>query len=147
MKKKRRKFSRMRGSHTHGTGFMKKARGSGHRGGFGNSGTGKRGDQKKTKILNMETKYFGKPSLKAKPKNYKVINVGNLEYVAKGKKELDLKRYKILGKGDIKSAINVNASMASKSAIEKIENAGGKVLLPEMKVKKEKSKNGSEGSA
>ena len=42
---KRRKSSRYRGSKTHGRGFKKKARGSGHRGGFGMAGTGKRMSQ------------------------------------------------------------------------------------------------------
>ena len=45
--KRRRKSRRFRGSHTHGRGFKKKARGSGHRGGVGMAGTGKRGDQRK----------------------------------------------------------------------------------------------------
>ncbi|MBU0467250.1 MAG: hypothetical protein KKF39_06330 [Nanoarchaeota archaeon] len=47
MIKKRKKVSRARGTHTHGRGFKKKARGSGHRGGVGKEGTGKRADHKK----------------------------------------------------------------------------------------------------
>jgi len=35
---------------------------------------------------------------------------------------------KILGKGDIKTVIEVSADMFSKSAIEKIEKAGGKAI-------------------
>jgi large subunit ribosomal protein L15 len=59
--KKRRKTTRFRGSHTHGRGFKKKARGSGHRGGVGMAGTGKRGDAKKTLVLNLfGNDYFGK---------------------------------------------------------------------------------------
>ena len=36
---------------------------------------------------------------------------------------------KILANGDIKKAYNVTASSFSKSAIEKIEKAGGKVIV------------------
>ena len=128
MNKKRRKSSRMRGSHTHGRGFKKKARGSGHRGGFGMAGTGKRADHRKSFILNLPEEYFGKSGLNAKPKKYKVINIEDLEKFAKGK-EVDLKNYKILGNGEIKTALTVYAKYASASAIEKIERAGGKVIL------------------
>ena len=82
LKKKRKKSSRMRGSVTHGIGGMKKARGSGHRGGFGMAGTGKRADQRKSFITNMKDKYFGGKSLNAKPRNYEVINVSELEKMA-----------------------------------------------------------------
>ena len=58
---KRRKVTRHRGSHSHQRGAKKKARGSGHRGGFGLAGTGKRGDQKKTLVLKKHgNSYFGK---------------------------------------------------------------------------------------
>jgi len=50
--KKRTKVGRHRGSHTHGRGAKKKARGKGHRGGVGLSGTGKRADQKKSMMFN-----------------------------------------------------------------------------------------------
>ncbi|MBI2138503.1 uL15 family ribosomal protein [Candidatus Woesearchaeota archaeon] len=56
---KRKKFSRMRGSHTHGWGSKKKHRGSGNRGGFGMAGTGKKADQRKTQIW-QDPHYFGK---------------------------------------------------------------------------------------
>lgn len=126
---KRKKSSRMRGSHTHGRGGMKRARGSGHRGGFGMAGTGKRADQKKTKINNMSKKYFGKAGLNPKPKRLKVINIKDLENFKE--KDIELKGYKLLSKGDCSKAINVKVDSASKSAIEKIEKAGGKVELKE----------------
>ena len=52
---KRQKSSRMhgRGRGSNGRGERKKGRGSGHRGGKGMAGTGKRADQRKTLILNM----------------------------------------------------------------------------------------------
>ena len=136
MKNKRKKSSRMHGSHTHGRGFKKKARGSGHRGGFGMAGTGKRADHKKTKILNLKEKYFGGSSLKAKPKKYKVINVNDVERLVGEKGELELKGYKLLGDGEIKKGVIVKVEFATKSAIEKIEKAGGKVMLPDKKVEK-----------
>lgn len=40
--KKRKKGTRFRGYRSHSRGFKKKARGSGHRGGFGMAGTGKK---------------------------------------------------------------------------------------------------------
>jgi len=137
MNNKRKKSSRLRGSHTHKRGFKKKARGSGHRGGFGMAGTGKRADQRKTLVLNLKEKYFGRGSLKAKPEKLKIINVEDLENISKGKNEITLKNYKLLGRGEIKSGITININQASKSAIEKVEKAGGKVILPvkEKKIK------------
>ena len=37
---------------------------------------------------------------------------------------------KILGRGEVSKPINVTVKKASKQAIEKIEAAGGKVILP-----------------
>ena len=127
--KKRKKSSRMHGSHTHGRGGKKKARGSGPRGGFGLAGTGKRADQKKTLVLNLDKDYFGKDSLKPKKIRYEEINVKDLEKLSNGKKDLDLKKYKILGDGEINLSLNIKAYSASKSAIKKIEKAGGTIIL------------------
>lgn len=140
LNKKRKRSSRMRGSHTHGRGFKKKARGSGHRGGVGMAGTGKRADQRKTLLLNMPEDYFGKEGLKTKKKRYQIMNVGDIERLANGRKEVDLKKFKILGNGDIKVAVTVNAYSASKSAISKIEKAGGKVIVKKKKVNEEVDK-------
>ena len=142
--KKRKKSSRFRGSHTHGRGFKKKARGSGHQGGVGMAGTGKRGDQKKTLILNLYGKdYFGKDKvLRRKPSpKLEVINIRqiieNLPFYIKLKKAneskdtftIDLKSYKILGEGDTSKKLKIIASAASPSAIEKIKKAGGEIIL------------------
>ena len=49
---------------THGRGARKKAKGSGHRGGIGMAGSGKRADHKKTLITKLYgNKYFGKQGL------------------------------------------------------------------------------------
>ena len=39
------------------------------------------------------------------------------------------RKLKILGSGDVKDKINIEADLASKSAIEKLENIGGSILL------------------
>ncbi|MAG07415.1 50S ribosomal protein L15 [Candidatus Pacearchaeota archaeon] len=142
--KKRKKSSRMRGSQTHGTGFMKKARGSGHRGGFGMAGTGKRADHKKSLIVNLKERYFGGSAMKAKPKKYKVVNVEDLERLAGGKKEINLEKFKVLGRGEIKVALKVKTNYVSKSAKEKIEKAGGEVIVVEKKIEKKAGKEKSD---
>lgn len=144
--KKRKKSSRYRGSHTHGTGFKKKARGSGHRGGKGMAGSGKRGDQKKTLVLNLYgNDYFGKDrAIRRKPsKKPKSINIqqilDNLQTMLKLKKasitgdkiSVDLKGYKILSLSPekIEKKLIITASAASKSAIDKVKKAAGDIIL------------------
>lgn len=127
--KKKRKSVRLRGSTGHGRGFKKKGRGKGHRGGKGMSGTGKRADHRKPTILNYAEEYFGKKGLKAGKKKYKIVNLTELEKMADGKKELKIVDYKILAKGEISKPLTIIAYSASKSAIKKIEKAGGKVTL------------------
>ena len=143
--KKRRKSSRFRGSHTHGRGFKKKARGSGHRGGFGMAGTGKRADQKKTLVLNLYGKdYFGKDralrrgAIHPKPATinidsivrniYSLINQGKAKE-SKGIYEINLPDHKILGEGETSIKLKITAHSASASAIEKIKKAGGEIII------------------
>jgi len=140
--KKRTKSSRMHGHNmgTHGRGARKKAKGTGHRGGKGMSGSGKRGDQKKTLITKLYGhKYFGKQGITSKgTKKDKTdkINVGeisqNLEKYGVKKAdswEVNLKNYKILGTGEVKEKLIIHAKSASKSAIEKVKRVGGQILL------------------
>lgn len=130
--KKRAKNSRHRGTHTHGRGAKKKARGSGHRGGVGMSGSGKRADQKKSLVIKLfGNKYFGKSKTLRKKvvQRLKTINLRDLENMAKAKKELNFPGYKILGQGEITEKIIVTASAASKSAIEKVKKAGGEIKI------------------
>jgi large subunit ribosomal protein L15 len=141
--KKRKKSTRFRGTHTHGRGFKKKARGSGHRGGVGMAGTGKRGDQKKTLILNLPNKYFGKrKTLKAGPRTR--IEAISLESIArnigsyvkegkaketKGAYDLDLKENKIIGNNVEGLKVKIHAKAASKGAVEAVQKAGGEIVL------------------
>lgn len=141
--KKRTKSSRFRGSHTHGRGFKKKARGSGHRGGVGMAGTGKRADQKKTLILNLKEEYFGKSKTLRKPIviKRKVINLSQIsENMAsllkkgdakesKGTYEINLSEYKILSGGEIKFKAKISAAAASSSSLEKVKKAGGEIII------------------
>lgn len=123
----------MRGSHTHGRGFKKKARGSGHRGGVGMAGSGKRGDQKKTLVLNLYgNEYFGKDRAlrrKVYPK-LKSINLREIQQsLKKGESQVDLTGYKILAEGEVTSSLKIKASAASKSALEKVKKSGGEILI------------------
>jgi len=143
--KKRHKSRRLRGSKSQARGFKKKARGSGHRGGFGMAGTGKRGDAKKTLILNLfGNDYFGKDKTLrrgAVPTKLKSINLqqinDNIHSLQDSKtKEVILSGYKILGEGELKHKITIKADSASQSAVEKIKKSGSTLVLKEEKVEK-----------
>lgn len=143
---KRKKSGRMHGRNmgTHGTGARKKAKGTGHRGGKGMSGSGKRADHKKTLITKKYGhNYFGKTGVTSrgsKQDNRQRINLGQIEsHLEKyGKKEgdlweINLTKYKILGKGEIKNKLKIKCLEASKSAIEKVKKAGGEIFVKEIK--------------
>jgi large subunit ribosomal protein L15 len=143
---KRKKSSRIKGKGmgTAGTGARKNKRGSGCRGGIGMSGTGKRADHKKTLIQKMYGhKYFGKQGITRgnnKRDTRQRINIEEIQDnlmkfgVKKGDSwEVLLKDYKILGNGEVKDKLIVTCLEASKSAIEKVEKAGGKVIIKEKK--------------
>ena len=149
--KKRKKSSRMHGQNmgTHGRGARKKAQGSGHRGGKGMSGSGKRADHKKTLVTKLYGhKYFGKQGVtsrgtkrdKANRINLQQIEL-NLEKYGKQKGEtweINLKKYKILGTGDVKNKLIIYAKSASKSAIEKVKKSGGEIVIKNKNEEKEK---------
>ncbi|HDO19812.1 MAG TPA: 50S ribosomal protein L15, partial [Thermoplasmatales archaeon] len=62
----------------------------------------------------------------------KVINVGELETLFPGEKEINLKEKgydKLLGKGSVNSSIKVIVSHASQKAIDKIKEKGGEVII------------------
>ena len=122
---------------THGGGARKKRKGSGHRGGKGMSGSGKRADHKKTLVQKLHGHgYFGKKgitSIGTKRDKRDRINLGQIQKeIGKYKNEkgeIVLKNYKILGKGEIKEKITIRAKEASKSAIEKVKEKGGEIVL------------------
>ncbi|MEK6888705.1 MAG: uL15m family ribosomal protein [Nanoarchaeota archaeon] len=132
--KKRRKSGRRHAHQTAFRGAKERTRGSGNRGGKGMAGTGKRADQRKTLILNMDKKYFGKSRTLRRgtvPKKLKSINLRDIEdnYSSKGLKEVNLKGYKILGTGELKSKIKINASAVSSSALDKIKSSGSEIII------------------
>ncbi|MBI2545565.1 uL15 family ribosomal protein [Candidatus Woesearchaeota archaeon] len=144
---KRRKSVRMRGSKTHGGGSMKKRRGSGHKGGAGMSGTGKRADSKKPSIW-KDADYFGKHGFHRHGAREKmqVINVRELDekvdmLVARQAAtkdaqgcSMDLGKAgynKLLGSGKVTRKLNITVKYASQGAIEAVQQAGGKVTLKE----------------
>lgn len=151
-KRKKSKKMRGKGMGTHGWGARKKHKKTGHKGGKGMSGSGKRADQKKTLITKLYgNKYFGKQGITSKRTkrdvrkriNLKTIDLNLETYIKKGiaKKtskgfEINLSSYKILGIGELKNKLIIKANDSSKSAVEKIRKKGGDILLPDKELKK-----------
>ena len=138
MPHKLRKTRKMRGSRTQGYGRVGQHRDS------GSKGHRKVGRHKHlwSYVTTYEPDYFGKhgftspQSLKRKEN---VINVAKLDEISakfsvekeKGKLYLDLTSLgysKLLGTGQTSKALIVNVPSCSKSAAEKIKEAGGQVL-------------------
>ena len=140
---KRKKNTRQRGHKTHGWGAKKKHRGKGHQGGAGMAGSGKRADSKKPSIW-KDKEYFGKHGFVSKMQKVKVIPV-NISYIEEHiskllsgnlvKKEdqfysVELEKLgynKLLGDGKVSMKFRIKTPYASKSAIEKVKEAGGEV--------------------
>lgn len=140
---KRKKNTRQRGHKTHGWGAKKKHRGQGHRGGRGMAGTGKRADSKKPSIWENEG-YFGKHGFVSKTPKVKVnaVNIGFIEqHLSKllsrnlikkedGFYSFELEKLgfnKLLGDGKVSAKFRIKTPYASKTAIEKVKEAGGEV--------------------
>ena len=135
---------------THGRGARKKAQGSGHRGGKGMSGSGKRADHKKTLVTKLYGhKYFGKQGVTSRGTKRDKENRINLQQIELnlekyGKKnkdswEINLKKYKILGTGEVKTKLIIYAKSASKSAMEKVKKSGGEIIFKSQTEKDVKS--------
>jgi large subunit ribosomal protein L15 len=143
MPHKLRKTRKMRGSRTQGYGRVGQHRDSGSKGGR------KVGRHKHlwSYVTTYEPDYFGKngftspQSLKRKEN---VINVAKLDEISakfsvekeKGKLYIDLTSLgysKLLGTGQTSKALIVNVPSCSKSAAEKIKEAGGQVLTASQK--------------
>lgn len=151
---KKPKAKNYRGSKTHGCGSMKKRRGAGNRGGRGMAGSGKKGDAKVSKTWGQ--KYFGKSGFKDNKNSTSShgpisifrleMNLEKFEKQGLCKKEKDVynvdllntKFNKLVATGKINCKINVKIASATKTAVEKIKNAGGEVILKEVKKKEEK---------
>ncbi|MEA3248484.1 MAG: uL15 family ribosomal protein [Nanoarchaeota archaeon] len=157
---KRKKNSRIRGARTVGWGFRQKHKGHGNKGGFGMAGTGKKGDHKKQAAVmsDKKGKYFGKQGATSRGTKRVKINGINLRdiknnFFNKVGDKIDFSKHKILGMGEGFKA-EIKALSATASAIEKMEKAGGKIVLVAKKecvkqyirkeVKTEKSKGKKE---
>lgn len=140
--RKKKKFRKFRGKRSYGYGSHKKHRGGGSRGGRGKAGLHK---HKWSYTVKYEPARFGKRGFKrpvGAAKKVKTVNLRQLESLAGDKKKIDLTELgynKVLGSGKIKTGLEVVAEAFSKKAIEKIEAAGGKVVISK-KPEKEKGK-------
>ena len=138
----RKKIEKNRGRRFCNKGSIKKWRGKGQRGGKGMAGTKK---HRKSWVNSKAKGHIGKDKgfTPKNPKEITVINLGDIEKLAEGKKEIDLGKHgydKVLGRGNISKALTVKAYTFSRKAQEKIEKAGGKVVaefLPEEEVVEE----------
>ena len=140
------KKRRQRGSRTHGGGTHKNRRGAGHRGGRGRAG------RSKHEFHNYEPK--GKHGFKrpqdARPEvleiDVRTLDEDAVLYAADGRAEETDDGYaidardvvedgheadlvKVLGSGQVRSALEVTADAFSETAREKIEAAGGAAVL------------------
>jgi large subunit ribosomal protein L15 len=144
MIRRTRKIRKMRGSRTVGGGSSKKRRGAGHRGGRGNAGLHK---SKWTWTVKYDPKHFGKYGFKRPPKSILKFAPVNLDYLDEKSEELvkqglaqskngaieiditDLGYNKVLGKGRVNRPLIIKSPKFSSSAIQKIEEAGGEVIV------------------
>jgi len=142
---KRSKNVRQRGHSTHGWGSKKKHRGKGHQGGAGMAGSGKRADSKKPSVW-ADAHYFGKHGFisKSRTPEMNTVNIGYIEiHINKyleaktiksenGVYVVDLASLgynKLLASGRVSMKFKISAPYASKSAIEKVKEAGGEVII------------------
>ncbi|MBT4540332.1 hypothetical protein HOC35_02360 [Candidatus Woesearchaeota archaeon] len=151
MLRKRKKNTRFRAKTTHGYGSMKKNRGKGHKGGSGMAGTGKRADTKKPSVWGK--KYFGNGGFVAHNSRPVVaVNISHIEdkYLNLVEKSIiteennvsvvDFSKLgvdKLLGTGNPTRKYKILVNIASKKAIEKIEKAGGEVVIKVVEKKQE----------
>ena len=143
---KRSKRTRIRAAKpTAGAGHKKKNRGKGNRGGVGRAGGGKRNSQKLMKVTGG-VNFLGKHGFKSIAVKQQSINLETIQlfltsyqekgYAVKGKEgyELDLEKLgydKLLSKGIVREKLIIKVKVATKRAKSRVEEAGGKVVLPE----------------
>ncbi len=138
MPHKLRKIRKKRGSRTHGYGRVGQHRCTSSKG-YRKAGRHK---QLWSYVIRYEPDYFGKrgfTSPKSLRQKVNIINVGKLDEIAtkfstkkeEGKSLIDLESLgytKLLGTGKITKPLIVKVASYSKSAAEKIKEAGGKIL-------------------
>jgi len=131
MPHKLRKIRKTRGSRTQGYGRIGQHRDA------GSKGNRKVGRHKHlwSKIVTTEPDYFGKhgftspQSLKRKEATINLQKLGELAAAQEGTVNLTSLGYtKLLGTGKVSKPITVTVAVCSRTAQEKIANAGGKVI-------------------
>ena len=133
------------GSRTHGRG-MKAGRGAGLRGGRGNAGLNK---HRLFTMIKYMPDHFGRHGFHRGGSDNsapRVINLRTLEYnldewinsgivtVTNDVFEIDIDKLgadKLLGSGRASHRFKIHTPAASKSAVKKVEEAGGEIILPE----------------
>ena len=138
MPHKLRKIRKFRGTRTQGYGRIGQHRDS------GSKGNRKVGRHKHlwSKVVTSDPDYFGKCGFTSPQSKHRVestINLQKLDQIAVSK-EINLTELgytKLLGTGKITKALTVQVAAASKSAQQKIQDAGGKLVLPEAEASEE----------
>ncbi|MBU5688427.1 MAG: uL15 family ribosomal protein [Candidatus Aenigmatarchaeota archaeon] len=136
--RKRKKILKKRGHRTAGYGGQKKHRGGGSRGGRGNAGLHK---HKVMRMLKYDPDHFGKKGFKRhfvrKPRSINLDELNKIierlieEKKLKGEMKINLTELgydKLLGNGNLKYKITVEAKMFSKNALKKLEEFGCKAI-------------------
>ncbi|NLB76541.1 MAG: 50S ribosomal protein L15 [Crenarchaeota archaeon] len=132
MPHKLRKIRKFRGTRTQGYGRIGQHRDSGSK---GNRRVG-RHKHLWSKVVTSQPNYFGKhgfTSPQSKNRIESTINLKKLDQLSTGA-EINLTKLgytKLLGAGKITKALTIQVAAASKSAQAKVEEAGGKLILPE----------------
>jgi len=144
MATRERKIRKKRGSRTCGGGSHKKSRNAGSRGGRGMGGTHK---GKWTWIIKYDPDHFGRRGFHlpaAVQKEIVAVNIGEIDSTLESllqtgmaeKKGMEVHidvtkmgAQKVLGAGKVTRPMQVKAYQFSGGAIEKIEKAGGKVIV------------------
>lgn len=129
MPHKLRKIRKFRGTRTQGYGRIGQHRDS------GSKGNRKVGRHKHlwSKIVTSEPNYFGKHGFTSPQSLHRIdnpINLSKLDEIAQSN-EINLTELgytKLLGKGKITKPLTIQIESASKTATEKVQQAGGKII-------------------
>ncbi|MHA1130307.1 MAG: uL15m family ribosomal protein [Candidatus Helarchaeota archaeon] len=142
----KRDVRKYRGSRTHGYGTIGQHRKGGQRGGKGKAGLHKGGW---TWTVKYDKKHFGKYGFQRPPRispKTETINLGQIENMLddlltkniaiQTDNEISINLValgisKVLGSGKISRPLSITAPQFSKTAIQKIEAAGGTAALPQ----------------
>jgi large subunit ribosomal protein L15 len=129
MPHKLRKIRKFRGTRTIGYGRIGQHRDS------GSKGNRKVGRHKHlwSKVVTSEPDYFGKSgftSPQSLHRNEKIINLSKLDQIAQTPQInlTELGYTKLLGTGKITKPLTIQVSTYSKSAAQKVQDAGGKII-------------------